>query len=264
MVGCRLPAKVRSDRMATDVIWHGHSTTSITMGEAEFLTDPVFRSRIMHLRRHSGTPDLSPEDGQRAVLISHLHFDHLDIPSLRAIGTDVPILVAPGGGRFLSRKGFRNVTELVPGERIDLFGSSVRAVEAVHGGGRSPIHGKHVPVGFVVEGERRVYFAGDTDIFEGMSEQAGGVDLALLPVWGWGRKLGPGHLDPERAARALDLIRPSVAIPIHWGTFFPVGLKRMAGHHLVSPPKEFQRLAGDYAPETEVRVIEPGSGTSIS
>lgn len=243
--------------------WHGHSTSSIRMGGVEFLTDPVVRSRVMHLKRHSAPPNISEGDEQRVVLISHLHFDHLDLPSLRQLGDDVPVVVAPGGGRFLAGQGFRNVSELGPGESIEVSGTRVRAVEAEHGGGRSPVHGRHRPVGFVLEGDRRVYFAGDTDLFEGMSEQAGGVDLALLPVWGWGRSIGPGHLDPERAARAVELIRPGMAVPIHWGTFFPIGLKRFSGHHLVTPPREFERLAADYAPETVVRVLDPGSKLSI-
>lgn len=248
---------------AAELQWHGHSTSSIRMDGVEFLTDPVARSRIMHLRRHSAPPNLSEGDEERVVLISHLHFDHLDLPSLRQLGTDVAVVVAPGGGRFLAGQGFRNVSELAPGQLLEVSGTTVRAVEAEHGGGRSPFHGKHEPVGFVIEGERHVYFAGDTDLFEGMADQVGRVDLALLPVWGWGRSIGPGHLDPERAARVVEMIGPRMAVPIHWGTFFPIGLKRFSGHHLVTPPREFERLAGVYAPETEVRVIDPGSRLSI-
>ena len=72
-------------------------------------------------------------------------------------------------------------------------------------------------LGYVIAGGgRRVYFAGDTELFEEMSELRP-IDLALLPVWGWGPSLNPGHLDPAGAARALALLRPRVAVPIHWG-----------------------------------------------
>ena len=74
-----------------------------------------------------------------------------------------------------------------------------------------------------------------------MSE-LGAVDLALLPVWGWGTYANEGHLDPERAARALQLIRPRVAVPIHWGTLFPAGLRRLRPSYLTEPPLEFARL----------------------
>ena len=92
----------------------------------------------------------------------------------------------------------------------------------------------------------------------------GPVDLALLPVWGWGPSLGEGHLDPERAARALTLIRPRVAVPIHWGSVYPVGLRRFRPGPLTQPPLEFQRIAGEVAPEVRVEVLEPGSEMSLS
>src|SRR5262249_62274960 len=79
-------------------------------------------------------------------------------------------------------------------------------------------------LGFVLEG---VYFAGDTDLFDGMADiGAVGLDVALLPIWGWGPRLPRGHLDPERAAEATRLLAPRVVIPIHWGTYLRVGMRR--------------------------------------
>ena len=72
-------------------------------------------------------------------------------------------------------------------------------------------------------GGRSVYFAGDTDVFEEMADLAP-VDVALLPIWGWGPSMGPGHMDPARAAEAARLLDARVAIPIHWGTYFPIHL----------------------------------------
>jgi L-ascorbate metabolism protein UlaG (beta-lactamase superfamily) len=95
-----------------------------------------------------------------------------------------------------------------------------------------------------------------------MSE-LGSVDLALLPIWGWGLSVGTGHLDPERAARALEMIQPRMAIPIHWGTFYPVGLRLLRPEPLTEPGREFARLAGRLAPEVEVRILEPGSETAL-
>ena len=76
-------------------------------------------------------------------------------------------------------------------------------MEARHGGGRIFGFGKGGVVGYVVEGPRRVYCAGDTALFDGMRDLATDLDVALLPIWGWGPTLGPGHLDPEAAAKAL-------------------------------------------------------------
>jgi L-ascorbate metabolism protein UlaG (beta-lactamase superfamily) len=91
----------------------------------------------------------------------------------------------------------------------------------------------------------------------------GSLDLALLPVWGWGPSVGDGHLNPERAAMALEMLRPRLAVPIHWGTFYPLGLRRLRPRPLTQPPLEFARLAQRRAPEVEVRVLEPGSETDL-
>jgi len=105
----------------------------------------------------------------------------------------------------------------------------------------------------VVEaGGVRVYVAGDTDLFAGMS-RLGPVDVALLPVWGWGPTLGPGHLDPPRAAEAVRRIKPKKAVPVHWGTLAIGGLRRPMGRLLVDPPWEFAEAAGDC-----VVVTQPG------
>jgi L-ascorbate metabolism protein UlaG (beta-lactamase superfamily) len=130
-------------------------------------------------------------------------------------------------------------------------------VPAVHDRRRRPYAGGPAAdaVGFVLDA--RVYFAGDTDLFDGMSELRP-LDLALLPVWGWGPSLGSGHLDPAGAARALTLLRPRGAVPIHWGTFYPLGLSRLRPAPLSDPPLEFARLAAELSPEVDVRVLDPG------
>jgi L-ascorbate metabolism protein UlaG (beta-lactamase superfamily) len=101
-----------------------------------------------------------------------------------------------------------------------------------------------------------VYFAGDTDLFDGMAD-LGPLDVALLPVWGWGPSLGPGHMDPETAARAAALLRPRVAVPIHWGTYLQVGLRRRESL-LTEPPELFAAHCADLAPGVTVRVLQPG------
>jgi L-ascorbate metabolism protein UlaG (beta-lactamase superfamily) len=90
-----------------------------------------------------------------------------------------------------------------------------------------------------------------------MAELRGSIDIALVPVSGWGRSVGPGHLDPRRAATAVALIAPAVAIPIHWGTFALRGLARRRSDPR-RPAGEFAALATRYAPGVDVRVLEPG------
>jgi L-ascorbate metabolism protein UlaG (beta-lactamase superfamily) len=173
---------------------------------------------------------------------------------------DVPVVVPRGAARWAGRGGAERIIEIVLGETVSLGGVEVRAVPAEHDGHRDARRGPGAEsLGYLIAaGDRIVYFAGDTDLFEGMSE-LGPVDLALLPVWGWGVSVGEGHLDPERAVRALELIRPRAAVPIHWGTFFPVGLRRIRPRFLTDPPREFARLAAERTPEVEVLVVEPGS-----
>jgi L-ascorbate metabolism protein UlaG (beta-lactamase superfamily) len=213
------------------------------------LTDPVLRSRVLHLRRRV---PVVPESlrGLTATLVSHAHYDHLDLWSLRSLGLDVPAVVPRGAGRLL--RGFADVREVDVGDEVVFGEVSVQATPAEHKSARL-LHRSSTALGYVLAGSRRVYFAGDTDLFEGMSALSGSLDVALLPVAGWGTKVGPGHLDPLRAAQAAALLRPRVAVPIHWGTLSLVHRPTSA-----EPPEAFRRHVAELAPAVEVRVLPPG------
>jgi len=114
-------------------------------------------------------------------------------------------------------------------------------------------------LGYLLGDRRRVYFAGDTDLFAGMPDLADRLHVALLPIAGWGPRLPPGHLDPERAATALRMLRPRIAVPIHWGTYRPM-YGRVPSE---SPEDEFARRAADVAPDVEVRVLPIGANTQF-
>jgi L-ascorbate metabolism protein UlaG (beta-lactamase superfamily) len=245
------------------ITYVGHATVLVELDGVRLLTDPVLRSRVGPLRRHGPPPDPDLAEGIDALLISHLHHDHADIPSLRRLSRGLPVFAPPGTGRFLRRRGFEDVSELAPGETGRVGEVTVTSIDAKHGGARFRSRNAEA-IGFELAGERRVYFAGDTDLFDGMEALGGRLDLALLPVWGWGPRLGPGHLDPERAARAAAILSPKVAVPIHWGTLFPAGLARLSRDRLEEPPQEFARHARALAPQVEVRVLPPGEATSLS
>ena len=235
----------------------------LELGGARLLTDPVLRPRLAHLRRHGTAPRADAAARLDAVLLSHLHRDHFDRPSLRRLDPDVAVIAPRGAARALRRLGLGHVIEVRAGERVELGGASVTAVPAEHDGRRHPLAPATDALGFVVAADRRVYFAGDTDVFDDMSALAVDLDVALLPVWGWGPSLGPGHMDPLAAARATALLRPRVAVPIHWGTFFPLGLERLRGARLVEPPREFANHVTRLAPDVEVRILAPGEGLEV-
>ena len=105
------------------------------------------------------------------------------------------------------------------------IGSRIRATEAQHTGGRLFGMGHAGVVGYLIDAGARVYFAGDTELFGAMTDLGEGLDVALLPIWGWGPRLGPGHLDPEQAARALKLLDvPTVPLGIVLLALVLVGL----------------------------------------
>jgi len=225
------------------------------MAGTRLLTDPVLRDRVGHLRRIGALPAVAAATAPDAVLISHAHHDHLDVPSLRRLPKSTRAVVPTGCGSLLRRAGLRNVEEVAEGERVTVGDVEIVATPAEHVVRRNPVGAHTTALGFIVSGERRVYFAGDTDLFEGMRDLADDLDVALLPVWGWGTKLPPGHLDPERAARAAALLRPRIAVPIHWGSIAsPRG--RLAEPEW--PAREFARLAETEAPGVEVRILRAG------
>jgi L-ascorbate metabolism protein UlaG (beta-lactamase superfamily) len=229
---------------------------------ARLLTDPVLRDRAGSLVRIAPRVAAAPAERIDAVLLSHLHSDHADLPSLRRLGDSATVLVPRGAGAWLEARKVGGVCEIGRGEEQAVGRVRVTAVSATHDARRRPFGPRAEPLGYVVRGSHSVYFAGDTDLFEAMQEMAGSIDLALLPVSGWGPTLGPGHLDPSRAAEAAALIRPRVAIPIHWGTLaLPRPLRRVADP--ARPAREFAALTARRAPAVEVRVLAPGARTEL-
>ena len=161
---------------------------------------------------------------------------------------------------------FDSVAEVWVGDAVGVLGMRITAVPAEHEGSRHSLSGVVAEaLGYVIAcGDVRIYFAGDTDLYDGMAEAVGHVDLALLPVWGWGPSLGEGHMDPVTAARAAALLMPRVVVPIHWGTLYPAGLARFRPDPLNDPPREFQTHCAALAPEVDVRVLAPGESTTLA
>jgi L-ascorbate metabolism protein UlaG (beta-lactamase superfamily) len=251
-----------ADTAADRIVFLGHATVLIEVEGVRLLTDPLLRERVAHLRRQVPALQESSFANPDAVLISHLHHDHLDPSSLRRLGRDTRLIVPSGAGTWLARKGFANVSEVAVGDVLEVGELEITAVEARHDGWR-PGAPRAKALGYVASGRRVVYFAGDTELFAGMGSFSPAPDVALLPVAGWGPKLGPGHMDPLDAARAVELLMPRLAIPIHWGTLLPIGLLRGHRARLGDPPRLFAEHVARLAPSVEVRVLAPGQETEL-
>ncbi|GIF17869.1 L-ascorbate metabolism protein UlaG (beta-lactamase superfamily) [Actinoplanes tereljensis] len=251
----------------TSVTWWGHSTVWLADSGTTLLTDPVLTDRVAHLRRMAGvTPRLAaPPD---AVLLSHLHADHFHLASLRIVPGSPRLIMPRGAAAFVAKSlgpGYaRRCVEVSPGEEVTVGDVTVRAVPAAHEGGRGPWSRERAEaIGFVVEGSARTWFAGDTGLFDEMTA-IGPLDLALVPVGGWGPTLGAHHhLDAADAVEAVRRMKAAWAVPVHYGTLWPIGMGRVRSHMFRDPGTRFAELAAERAPEVHVRVLDQGESVTI-
>jgi len=242
----------------------GHSTVLVDLDGVRLLTDPLLGHLAAGAIRRQVPPVLGDTLGDLSVVfISHGHWDHLDLASLRALPGEPAIIVPVGLGRIVARATRGVVHEMRPGDRLQVGALTLEAVHAEHGRRRSPFTTAEDALGILVVGSAGVYFAGDTDLFPGMEQLAGRVDVALLPVGGWGPRLGRGHLNPARAAEAAALIRPTIAAPIHWGTLYPLGMRRLAGRRFEGPGEAFRDAVAARSADIEVRVLQPGQSMPL-
>lgn len=251
-----------------EITWLGHATVLIEIGGVRVVTDPALTTSMAHLRRRHPAPTIDAIAAD-VVAVSHIHMDHLHRPSLRLVRRSTTQIILPTGAVPLIRNlGYTQIEEMHPGDRREIqVGARVLDVEAVHAdhswsrGPQSRVSA--APLGFVFRnGNQSVYFAGDTDTFDEMSE-IGPVDVALLPVWGWGPTLGERHLNPDTAAAATLLLRPRIVIPIHWGTYSPVRVRRGSPPWLDTPLAAFRDSLSKINPAVRMIDLAPGGHVVI-
>ncbi|MFE6780367.1 MBL fold metallo-hydrolase [Streptomyces sp. NPDC057702] len=248
--------------MSVEITWWGHATATVVDSGVRVLTDPLFAQRLAHLRRRRGPVPPPSALAADIALVSHLHADHLHPGSLARLAPGTRLVVPRGAGaavpalrRVASARGLR-VTEVLPGDEIAVGEVRVRAVPAAHDGRRLPYGRSRAPaLGYVLRGAATTYFAGDTGLFDEMPSVVGPCDVALLPVGGWGPYLGPGHLDARRAAQALVRLGAPSAVPVHYGTFWPIGLDAVRPHEFHAPGDDFLRHAAHLAPQAAVHPL---------
>ncbi len=239
------------DRTAIDRVpsltWVGHASFLVRLASASFLTDPMWSERASPLsfagpRRlvAPGVPldALPPLD---FTLVSHDHYDHLDLPTLRQLAVrGVPFVVPEGLGPLVVRAGGVVRAELGWWESVAIGGARITCVPARHFSGRG-LHDRNrrLWAGFVVQdAERSFYHTGDTAYFDGFAEIArrvGPIDLAAVPIGAYEPRamMGPIHLDPEEAVRAAIDLGARRAVAMHFGTF------DLSDEPLAEPPRRF-------------------------
>lgn len=232
--------------------WWGHASVTVEIGGARIAIDPLFSDRLLHLKRYADSVGEHAWDAD-VVLVSHLHADHLHRGSLRRFGADVPLVIPRGGESLLTKLHPERVRGVVPGDVVEIAGARITVLAATHDGRRGPHSKASGPaLGFRVDaGGRSFWFPGDTELRADMAD-VGHVDLALVPIGGWGPTLEDGHMNPVDGADAVARVGATTAVPVHWGTFWPVGMKTVnrANHELLfeTPGRRFlEAMAGSAA-----------------
>lgn len=254
--------------MTVAVTWWGHASSTVELAGVRVATDPLLVDRLLHLRRYAATPLPGATDAD-VVLVSHLHHDHLHLPSLRRFGPDVPLVVPHGSKQLVRGLGLHRVVSVEPGDTVQVGGVTVETLPATHDGRRSPGSPRHgVAVGFRVHrAASSFWFPGDTGLRDDLADIAP-VDLALVPVGGWGPSLGPAHLDPVEAAEAVARVGAAWAVPVHWGTFWPRGLATLTPtlHDMLftTPGPRFVEALAERLPGTRTVLLSANETAHLS
>ena len=215
------------------VTWLGHASALLWVDGVTVLVDPVLSPGIPGAAKRLTPPGrtvegLPPVD---AVLISHDHYDHLDVRTLAALPRTTRILAGLNSGTFFRARGFRDVVELDWWDSVGLPGLSgevrVEFVPARHWSRRTATDRCHrLWGGWTVTAAdgRAVYHAGDTatgPLFERIAARHRHIEIAVLPVGAYAPRdlLREVHMDPAEAVRAAEVLRAPRMVPIHWGTF---------------------------------------------
>jgi L-ascorbate metabolism protein UlaG (beta-lactamase superfamily) len=262
-----MPARARTIAPGTRVTFLGHASTVIEMDGVRLVTDPVLRRLVGPLYRRVPQPLTEPLTDPDVILISHLHLDHYDPRSLRLFRRDTPILAPLGAGLSLRWRGFKDIHEVVPGERLRVGPLEVVGTDAKHRGTRHPLAARTPSLGYVVSGSRSVYFAGDTGFFSAIADVwPERLDLALLPIAGIGPLMPEfKHLSPRHAVMAMELLRPRLVVPIHWGTYHLPGtsLFRFGPDFHRRAPFLFMAQAAALEPDVHTVMLRPGEELSL-
>lgn len=267
-VGDRLAGKRRRDttpfetpRRANDgaglrdeaphLTWIGHATFVQRLGGQLVATDPIWSARIHTVKRLAapgvGLEDCPPID---VATISHAHYDHLDVPTLKRIGHRTTFVVPRDNADILHDAGLPKVVELGWWESTTIGDLRITLVPSQHWSMRVPWdRNKRLWGGFVYEstreGEGTSYHAGDTAfserVFREIGERFPDIDWAMLPIGAYDPPwfMSPQHMGPEEAGRAFERLGAKTLVAMHWGTF------KLTDEPLGEPPERMRAWWAD-------------------
>lgn len=223
--------------------WVGHATFVQRLGNLVIATDPVWSERLHTLKRRA-PPGVALAACPKidVVTVSHNHYDHLDLPTLRAIGPDTLFVVPRDNGEILRRAGLANVVELDWWQTHRIGDLAITLVPAQHWSMRAPWDkNRCLWGGFVYEApEGTSYHSGDTafaePVFRAIRDRFPKIDWAMLPIGAYDPRwfMSPQHMNPEEAAQAWEILGARVFVAMHWGTF------KLTDEPLDEPPERIR------------------------
>ena len=220
-----------ANRSVTTITWIGHSSFLIQIDGINLLTDPVWSNRIFGglgpcRFMPPGIP-LAKLPGIDLIHITHNHYDHLDVPTIRTLGNTPQYVVPLGVDSVLIRHGITNVRALSWWECAEFGPLRIHSVPAQHFSVRGPFdRDASLWTGWLIQGSRhRIYFAGDTGFFglqfREIKNRFAPIDVAILPIGAYRPRwlMQPMHLCPFEAVEAFKVLEAGLMVPCHWGTF---------------------------------------------
>lgn len=226
-----MESRMRADK--NYLIHVGHSTVFIHLDGRNIITDPNWNNKNLFLKRIT-PPPFGPEQLPLIdlVLVSHGHFDHMDIPTLEKIyriNNKVMIYVPENLGSVLKRSGITNYKELTDSQSVPFENIIIESHKAKHDGRRYVIDNTGLSLCFLIKGSKTLFFSGDTgytDLFKTLGRQQK-IDIAMIMIGGWKIPylFQSTHLRPSEAIQVFLDLKAKRLLPIHYDTF-PLGREK--------------------------------------
>ena len=241
-----------------------HATVVVEDGDRTAVFDPNFSKRLAYIfnKRKVGLP-IPPErlPTPDVILVSHDHYDHLDAPSIKRYDKFTPVVIPRNLRVVVGLMGRREIRPLSWWEPTKAGGFDITAVPAFHFSGRPPwLFVRDAYQGYVIQGSKTVYFAGDTGLgndFKGIGERFD-VDVAVLPIGAYNPpSFRTHHVSPEDALEAMKLLKARHLLPMHYGAF------DLSWEPFDEPPARMARVAKAAGMEDRVHVVPPGTTIEI-